>query len=338
VTNWNITLLAKKKKAILQLVQQESVLTRFLQVAPNIDFNKPIRISAWETKKQGKSKQAISFKQPMPGDPMDEPEKWTTVKTYWQVPPEEREGGTWEGKPKRGSQHRGADGSIMPNAEYDEEEDTWDFKAQEKFLRKYFVENILPKVKARAKELGLDEEQHGSDADTQNFGTGKGQKSVDTDLHITDQKPANPNATSLEDGINSAQTQVIRKLLDQIGMETEATAQQLVGTSFHLLSKDAAGYIIYRVQKKIAKDKGQAVPAVSQMSQMLKDLFAQSGAVPVATTSAPRTKADVARELGMDDDDDDEVPAPKAKAAVADDDDDDDEGWTTPKSDDDPPF
>lgn len=120
-SGFNITLLAGGKVATLQLRWLEDTLKRFLKVAPNLDFNKSVRIACFPIiKPSGKRAVAVSFKQgdgPVPKD-------WPKVEEFYNTANEE-----------------------MPHATQDEMDGTWDFKPQERFLGVKFSENTLPQIK-----------------------------------------------------------------------------------------------------------------------------------------------------------------------------------------------
>jgi len=123
VSGFDIALLAGGKRAILQLTWIEHTLKRFLKVAPNIDFEKPIRISVFATTKNGKKNTAVSFKQ---GDGPD-PEQWDKVNEFYNNDNEE-----------------------MPKGIHDDNDDSWDYKPQNKFLGEKFAADTLPKIKVIA--------------------------------------------------------------------------------------------------------------------------------------------------------------------------------------------
>lgn len=120
-SGFNITLLAGDKKATLQLTWIEPTLKRFLKVARNIDFTKPVRISVFPiTKPSGKKSSAVSFKQ---GDGPD-PQQWEKVEEFYNAQSED-----------------------MPQPTQDDMDGSWDYKPQERFLGVRFAEDVLPKIK-----------------------------------------------------------------------------------------------------------------------------------------------------------------------------------------------
>lgn len=141
-SGFNITLLSGaglKKKAVLQLTWCEPVLKRFLKVAPNIKWDRPIYISVFPTTRNNKQGIAVAFKQGEGNDP----EKWTNVPEYWSRDKEEGS----EGVPP---------GAGIPRAVHDEMDDSYDFKAQNNFLGKQFFTHQLPIIRQLAAKYGLE--------------------------------------------------------------------------------------------------------------------------------------------------------------------------------------
>ena len=130
VSGFELTLLAGPRRAIFRLKWIEPVLKRFLKVAENIDFNKPVRISVFSTIKNGKKGTAVSFQQ---GDgPVDQ---WNKVNEFW-----------------------GRDNAELPQGVHDDMDDSWDYKEQNKFLGQKFAETVLPRIKAIAASHGIQQQ------------------------------------------------------------------------------------------------------------------------------------------------------------------------------------
>jgi hypothetical protein len=330
VTNWNFELVAKDKRAVLQLSQSKNgldpVLSRVLKVAPNIDFTKPIAISAFGTSKDGKTKQAVSFRQP--GAVMSRNvDDWEKVEEYWKRPTAEN--GQPLNKPAKG-----ADGSVLPQPIHDEDDNTWDYKPQEKFLIKYFGEVVVPRIKKAGAKYAEPEAQQsapegGSGTDF-NYGENK-------EIPVITEKPENPVAQSLDDTMLSKQSIRIKRLAKHMGKDPEKLAQKILGCEYGELSQQAASYLTYRIEKQIAKlvGEGDLEPFVEQESAPAKKKSAPKDEDDFDevedTDEAPSVTRLVKAKEAQDDEDDDDgwgtAPAPKAKAAAAgsEDDDDDDE-------------
>lgn len=134
VRGYELTLKAGDKYGQLQLTWIEPVLKRFLKVAPNINFDMPIFISVFGVNDNGKSKVAVSFRQPSGGADTRDPREWDKVFEYYNKD------------------------SEMPQAVHDEFTDKWNYDEQNKFLGIAFERDTMPKIKAIAKSLGLEQE------------------------------------------------------------------------------------------------------------------------------------------------------------------------------------
>lgn len=298
VTNWNFTVLAGKKRAILQTVWMDALLQKFLKVAPNIDFTKPILFGAFRKTEKGKTKQLIRIAQGGSGPNSDD---WVAVPWYWKKKEDKK------GNVDLDSPAVGADGTVLPDPIHDEEEDEWDFKPQNKFLAKHFVENTLPGIKKIADELGL---SHKMIADDDDDTAGK---SADFPTHtggpeipVVTKRPKNPESESVNDAMTPGQAKELRKLAKQIGKTVEAVSQKFLEIGFDELSIEGAAYLKYKMEKRIAKAREEDPDAYPE---------------PVETKKKPAPPVE-----DDDDDDDDEDEAPK-KSSKKSDDDDDDEDW-----------
>lgn len=249
VINWNIKLIAKNKRSTLQFQQKDSALKRFLKVARNIDFNRPIRISAWAGKNtKGKDTQSIAFYQGLPGQ---HPENWDKVEEYWV-----REKGP-NGKPIQDAPSVGADGSVMPKVHYDEVNEEYDDREQMRFL----VEQFMTHVKPITDTLG-----HQYDAikdDTEELThTGSDAMAMPPVPEVTE-KPSNFIQTSMADMLTGQQRAEIITLCEQIG-STPATVVEKVygqGVSLEELSKTGASYVKHALLTRLEAIKRKTTPA-----------------------------------------------------------------------------
>jgi hypothetical protein len=315
ITNYNLTLLAgprdKPIRGTLQLVYMDAMLRKFLKVAPNIDFTKFIRFSAFKKVTEGKSKQLISIKQ---GDGPDY-QQWPAVPFYWQHGVDDK------GYADYSTKAVGADGSVLPAPLHDEDSEEWDFKAQNKFLVSYFMEKVKPRVDDAAKQLGLDRFV----PPPENEGTPEfSGPAREEEIPIVDERPSVLTAMSVKDAMMPAQASEIRKLCKLIGKSPEKMTQTLFkdeDLDFDDLSINAASYLTYRLNKKIAKARKEDPNAFPDPNKsVIKDHLEKT-----------KKKA-----VPDDDDDDDsdsfgEVAAPVKSAFHDDDDDDDWEAATSPK-------
>lgn len=329
VINWNFRVIAGGQKATLQFTQNDSALKRFLKVLPNINLEKPLAISAFEGKKKdGKAAQAISFYQPSDDlvaaattdagkKALRNTDNWLKIEEYWKRPidPATRQ-------PTEGSEATGPDGTILPRGTQDEDTDDWDYREQDKFLIRNFRERIEPVVTAIAERYGVTDEEH--EDQTPLFSGGDAPQAVITIA------PTNPMATSMADAISGGQRATILSLATQVGIDANTISQKLLAANVDELSRDAASYLQYKMEKRLEKIQGNAaeppVPA----------LIAAPVVEAPPPPPAPVAVAPVVLPPKADDDDDwgeAPVPAP-VKAASAppppitdDDDDDDDDGW-----------
>lgn len=343
VTNYNLTVVAGGKKAVLRLSWCEPFLKRFLQVAPNIDFTKPVCMSAWpSTNPKGKKQQAASFRQ---GPPDVAPKDWKNVPTFWKAQDGDEETKKYP--------LVGPDGSEIPRPEYDED-DGWNFKPQEKALAKYFKTHIMDKINAVGDALGVDELENydtgfhyganakeGHDEDGEELThTGPPQPKAETKAEVKSafhdddddddggivpkrlvavtEKPDNPLAKSISDKINAEQNAKIKKICKELGLSAEKVAKKILGVDYEEASTEAGAYMIHKLNKKLRKFREENPEAVAPKPEPEPE--------PEPPKKAPKAADDDDDDWGLDDDD--EKPAAKAKAAPAPKkDDDDDDEW-----------
>lgn len=298
VTNYNIILMAGNKRAVLQLQYMDSVLKRFLKVAPNINFDRPILISAWSTMKEGKKKQAVSFRQ---GEGKDV-DKWVKVEEFWKTP-RDKDGNIL-------GPSTAPDQSVMPQPVQDEDDDTWDYKAQNKFLVGHFRENVLPKIKVIAEKYGHVEKAQNDGASTPEFSGLPSDAAPAVDPSV---KPTEYLATQTGLAMSGEQTAQIKALCKQIGVEPEAVVQKLLNTSLHLLNTQGAAYILYKLTKKLAKMKAEGKikeapapppPPPAPVAPASEDDEDDEWGLADTPTPAPAVTAP----QGQPDDDDDDIP------------------------------
>ena len=221
-----LTLAVGKQRGILQLKWgakgPDPVLKRWLKVAPSVNFDMPLLISVW---KNNDGKQAVSFRQG--ADP--DPQKWTKVEEYWK-----RDIDPATGETVRGGTAKGADGTILPEPEHDEFDDSWDYTAQNKFLMKHFMENTEPKIKAIAEKHGIVPDDDFFTAD-------------DEEVPVVTTKPTNPIATSLSELATGGQKAQLAELSQQTGFDFVANCHKVLGCNYDEISKEAASYAIYKL-------------------------------------------------------------------------------------------
>jgi hypothetical protein len=305
---WTLCIYAAGRKAYIRLNGKDMILKRFIKCSPNLDFNRPLLIAAWTSKRENpEGKQAFRIAQGEGGDP----EQWPNIKEYWQRPKDER------GMPLPNKPAKAPDGSVLPMPKHDEDEDEWDFKEQEKFLSKYFWDNIAPKINGVGESLGLtfkggsDDEQ----AATPEF-SGPAKKELPTVTEI----PDSPQATSVKDTMTDEQNRRLKALCKALGKNTEKVAQKYYDISFHELSIEGAQYLIYKLAKLLKK---KDEPAYDKYVEQFK-------------AKAKQSKAPVVDDDDDDDDDEDDdgngsfnfgenKKKTTSKKRPVDDDDDDDE-------------
>lgn len=290
VTNWDIVILSGGERLTLQLTYIDHVLKRFLKVAPNINFRLPLFISAFKAMKNGEGKQAVSFKQ-YQGDIKDiaalkNVDNWDKVEEYWRPQVDAN------GEKIQGSPYTGADGSILPPPIEDEEDGSWDYKAQNKFLSNYFRTNIEPTIKALAAEYGI--ESHDTDTSGTGDMTHTGGPVEDTTPVTT--KPFIVVASNLAEMASSVHINRIKQLSKALSMDVNAVVAKLVGAGLDELNGDAAKYVMYMLEQRAAK-LGVAILETPK---------------PTPPPPAP-TPAPVSDDLW---DDDDATPAPLAQKQV----------------------
>lgn len=245
VVNYNLMVQAPGKdgkpgpRATLQMHFMDALLRKFLKVAPNIDFNKWVRIAAFKGRD---GKQVISIKQgdgPVFSD-------WPAVPFYWQHKIDEH-----TGKPDYDSKAKAPDGTIMPPGVYDDDDESWDFSAQNKFLVKHFRENTMPVIEAIAKSHGIEGfKPPPTEAELTHTGP------VEPEIPIVTERPSNPEAFGLDDAMTASQATKLRKLCKRIKGTPEAVTEKVFKDDtieFNNLSIAGAAYLTHRIEKLIAK-------------------------------------------------------------------------------------
>ena len=303
ITNYNLTLIAGGKKAILQLTYMDAFLRKFLKVAPNLDFEKLIRFSAFKKMKGGKDKQLISIKQGTGTDYQN----WPVVPFYWEH--EKHPNGELNFE----TPARGADGTILPPPIHDEDDDTWDFKEQNKFLIKHFVDNQLPQIKQIAERLGI-KDYANETGDAPEF------SGPAVEIPVVTSRPSVIVAPNVAGAMTSGQAVELRQLAKTVGKDIDTLSQKLLEADFDDLSIEAAAYLKYRIEKKIAKSGGVTTDVPAQETSIKDELLRRNA------EKAEKEKAAQAVPAASDDSDDDwgAASAPAPKASSDDDDDDDD--------------
>jgi hypothetical protein len=145
---FELTLLAGEQKALLTLEWIKPATKRFLKVARNIDFSKPVRISVFMSKSSttpGKVGTGISFKQDVTGTIAD-PEQWPKVEEYW-------------GRDRTTSDPQAIAQGYCPDAVQDGFTGKWDYSAQESFLGRDFQQYVMPVIKEVARQYGIVDQQ-----------------------------------------------------------------------------------------------------------------------------------------------------------------------------------
>lgn len=227
-----LTLLAGSKRATLQLPWIDHPLKRFLKVAPNINFEKPIMISCFpKTTTRGNKAIAIAFNQ---GDSKN-PEDWPKVEEYY-----------------------GRDNPEVPEAIHDEMSDSWDYRDQEKFLGQKFFTDTMPKIKAIAAnypQFAYNQEQQLQQETVQQTQAPQQQQQQafqPENQKATGQmadKPEDPIARNLTDLVTAKQLGMIRGLAKEMELDEDAVCKQVFNCSTIELSKTAASYLITYLQK-----------------------------------------------------------------------------------------
>lgn len=304
--NYNLTLIAGGKKAVLQVNYMDAFLRKFLKVAPNIDFEQLIRFSAFKKSVNGKDKQLISIKQGT-GKPYKD---WPAVPFYWEHSKHPN------GEYDLDSPAVGKDGTVLPRIIHDEDSDEWDSRDQNKFLVKHFNENCLPTIQAIAEKLGLNTKEY----EEVNASTGEEALHTGPAIPVITSKPEEPAATGIADAMTASQAIELRTLSKQVGIDPDKLANKFLETDFDDLSIEGAAYMKYRIEKKIKKAREEDPNAYPEPKTDESKLRAE------LTNRKEEAKKD------EDDDDDwDDEPVAKAKAKPTpdpdDDDDDDEDTW-----------
>jgi hypothetical protein len=284
----DLTLQAGTMRAVLTLKIGQNgpdpVLKRFLKVAPNVDFDKPLLISAFKNRE---GKQAVSFRQ---GEDPD-PQKWTKVEEYWRRPLGP------DGKVDMSKPSVGADGSVLPEPVHDEFNDSWDYNPQNTFLLKYYLNNIEPKLKAIAQQHNLTQGPMVTEAhettDDDGFPTHTGGGSAP--IPVVTVKPENVTATSVADAATGEQRAKIRQLATQANFDFEAQCQNVMGCAFDDLNREAASFAVYKLGQMIAAQ-GQPAPAQKAVMEM-----AVPPPAPVAPVPAPEPEPQLSDDWGTAD-------------------------------------
>jgi hypothetical protein len=125
-TGFNVTLMAGSTKVVWQLKWIEPALKRLLKVLPNIDLDRPVRISAFKGMKNNAPKLALSFRQGTDTNI----DNWDKVNEFWNQ-------------------------QNLPTPVQDPMDNKWDYNEQNKFLGLKFRDEMLPKIKAIAERLGV---------------------------------------------------------------------------------------------------------------------------------------------------------------------------------------
>lgn len=262
----------------------DPVLKRFLKVIPNVDLSKPLLISAFKNRED---KQAVSFRQ---GDDPD-PQKWVKVEEYWR-----RSMGP-DDKVDLNSPNKGADGSVLPEPVHDEFNDTWDYRDQNNFLMKYFMENIEPKIKVIAAQNNVSKGPIVTDAheaDEDGFPTHSGP--ANEEIPVVTTKPEVVAATGVGDTATGEQRAKIRALSTQANFDFEAQCQSVMGCSFDALNKLGASFAIYKLGQMIAQQ-GQAPAPPQAVADMA---VAPPAPAPAPAPQATEPEPDPAAALGDD--------------------------------------
>lgn len=316
ITNYNLTIVAGGKRGLLQLTYMDAMLRKFLKVAPNIDFDRYVRLSAFKKLKAGKNKQLISIKQALSAE--DErtldPREWPAVTFYWKSKEDD------QGRPDYSTPAKGSDGSVLPAVEHDEDDDTWDFKEQNKFLVKHFTTNQLPTIKAIADRLGIKDYEEGT-GDAPMFSGPQ-----EPEIPVVTEKPSTFTYENVKDAMTSGQAKELRALCKRVGADPDKIANKMCNeTDFDDLSIVGAAYLKYRIEKKIKKAQAEDPTAYPEPKEDDSALKAE----------LMRRNEEKKKKAQSDDDDDDDeddddwgaAKAPKASKKKASDDDDDDDDW-----------
>lgn len=274
INGLSLTLQAGDSRGVLQLNWQktgpEPVLKRFLMVAPNINFEMPLLISAW---KNQAGKQAVSFRQGTDPDPT----KWEKVEQYWKRPVDPvTQQATGDAV--------GADGTVLPQPIHDDFDDSWDYAPQNKFVMKYFIDNIEPKIKEIAKRHDIS--FPGPEGDQGEDQQEAASAPMPTSIPEVTKQPDNPKATSLADTATGMQRMQIKALAELVKMDFEARCPEIMGCTFDELSKEAASFVKFQLTN-MAKAKGLEIPpGINEVPKQ------QAQETPVANSPQPESQSD----------------------------------------------
>lgn len=252
----DVTLLAGTMRAVLKLKMQSNgpdpMFKKFLQVAPNLDFEKPVLFSAFRGRE---GNLAVSIRQ---GDDPD-PQKWIRVEPYWTRELDAN------GKPDLTTPMKGADGSIVPEPVHDEFADRWDYTAQNSFLLKYYFEKIEPKVKAIAERHNINRAPVVTDEpEDDGFPTHSGGPEP---IPVVTTKPDVVVASSVSEAATGEQRAEIRALSTQANFDFEANCPKVMGCSFDELNKEGASFAAYKLRSMI-EAQGQPAPPQQPVKEM----------------------------------------------------------------------
>lgn len=313
VVNYNFTIMTGKgKRATLQTSYMDAMLRKLLKVAPNIDFEKFVRIGAFKGRED---KTIISIKQG-DGPLFDE---WPAVPFYWQHPTYEN------GDPNYDKPAVAPDGTVLPNAVHDEDEGTWDFSAQNKFLVKHFKEHTLPRIKEMAAKYGTDRFR------PEEYETPTHSGPAQPEIPVVTERPSLLTAMGLEDAMQPSQASELRALCKRLGKDPDEVIKAALKSdvSFDELSLEGAAYLKYRIEKKIAKDPDKYPdPNASKVKEYVTSKKKKDD-IDEEWEKATVPKSQASSSADEDDDDDDDwgtkKKSEKVKSAFHDDDDDDED-------------
>lgn len=286
VTNWNFTILANGEFLTLQLTYMSRVLKRFLKVLPNVILQRPLMISVFNSKD---GKIAVSFKQCQDAQFDRNIGTWAKVEEYWLPERDER------GKPIPGTAYMAPDSTVLPEAIHDEGNDEWDFKPQERWLAKYFIDNVQPQIKAIAATHNVSHEDRTVGADGKEDSTPL-MTGAPTQPQFTGNpavRPAVVIAQSIGEFASAQTIQNIRLGSQSLGFDADAVCRKAVGAGLNEINEAAGQHVCYLLAQRI-----QSTQAVQPAAPVAPVAPVAPIAPPPPVMQAP--VAQVIPDFGMD--------------------------------------
>lgn len=158
IVGWNIVLDTGEKEYVLQINSSDRPYQTVMQILPNIDFEKPVRVVAFMGKSSaGKAQKVLLFTQNMDRTAKD----WVKSKFEAKWLSRLLANKVKEGVPLTDDERRnvayGADGKPDNTFPYirEKSDGTWSFDAWTEFLKEKFETETIPRIKAAANIRGV---------------------------------------------------------------------------------------------------------------------------------------------------------------------------------------